>query len=116
VVYRDLDRLRESVRYGRAALRLLRDLNDPQTEAYLLSSLAESHRRLKHYPSALSCLRRSLRLRRRIGDEEGEVGVLEDLARTYESVGDSDAARIFLEEAVLKKGTLEEIPGAERSK
>jgi FimV-like protein len=94
----------------------LRELTDRQTEAYVLSSLAESHRRLKHYPSALSCLRRSLRLRRRIGDEEGEVGVLEDLARTYESVGDSDAARIFLEEAVLKKGTLEEIPGAERSK
>ncbi|MDX6379782.1 MAG: hypothetical protein QOI57_806 [Rubrobacteraceae bacterium] len=116
VVYRDLGRLRESVRCGRRALRLLRELTDRQTEAYVLSSLAESHRRLKHYPSALSCLRRSLRLRRRIGDEEGEVGVLEDLARTYESVGDSDAARIFLEEAVLKKGTLEEIPGAERSK
>ena len=46
----------------------MRDLNDLRAEAYVLTSLAESYAGLGHYPSALSCLRRSLRLRRRIGD------------------------------------------------
>lgn len=88
VVYRDLGRLRESVRCGRESLRLLRSLDDPQAEAYVLTSLAESYSKLGHHPSALSCLRRSLRLRRRIGDKEGEAGVLRDLARVHEELGD----------------------------
>jgi hypothetical protein len=45
--------------------KLLQGMNDLQAEAYVLSSLAESHSRLGHYPSALSCLRRSLREGRR---------------------------------------------------
>ncbi len=84
VVYRDLGRLKESVQRGRQARFLLRDLNDFQAEAYALTSLAESYTWLGHYPSAVSCLRRSLRLRRKIGDEKGEVGVLRDLAEAYE--------------------------------
>lgn len=99
VVYRDLDRLGESVRCGRAALELLRDLEDPWAEAYLLSSLAESYRKLGHHPSVLSCLKRSLRLRRKIGDEEGAIGVLQDLARVYEDLGDPEHARACAREA-----------------
>jgi tetratricopeptide (TPR) repeat protein len=93
------------------------ELSDLQAEAYVLSSLAESHGKLGHYPSALSCLRRSLRLRRKVGDKEGEVGVLYDLARIYENLGDTDRSRACLEEAALKKGTLEQAQlalGAER--
>jgi hypothetical protein len=54
VVYRDLGRLKEAVRCGRAALRLLRSVDDLQAEGYVLSSLAESYRGLGHY----SCERR----------------------------------------------------------
>lgn len=111
VVYRDLGRLRDSVRSGRAALRLLRDLDDKQAESYVLTSLAESHARLGQYPSALSCLRRSLRLRRKIGDTEGEVGVLRDLADVYERLGDAGRARASLEEAARKQGVRGAVPG-----
>jgi DNA-binding SARP family transcriptional activator/TPR repeat protein len=104
VVYRDLGRLKESVRRTRAALRLLRDLDDTQGEAYVLSSLAQSYRRLKQYPSALAYLKRSLRLRRKVGDMQGEAGVLEDLAKIREEV----------EAAVSGKGVPEVSPGARR--
>lgn len=57
VVYRDLGSLRESVRCGKEALELLCSLEDAQTAAYVLTSLAESYSRLGHYPSALSCLK-----------------------------------------------------------
>lgn len=82
----------------------MRDLNDLRAEAYVLTSLAESYAGLGHYPSALSCLRRSLRLRRRIGDDEGEVGVLRDLAEVYEALGDAARARACSEEAASKRG------------
>jgi tetratricopeptide (TPR) repeat protein len=108
VVYRDLGHLKESLRCGKASLELLRNLDDLQAEAYVLSSLAESYGRLEHHPSALSCLRRSLRLRKRIGDKEGEVEVLRDLAKTYEGSGDPDRARACSEEAASKEGTPEE--------
>jgi tetratricopeptide (TPR) repeat protein len=85
-------------------LELLRGLEDPQAEAYMLSSLAESHLGLGHRPSALSCLKRSLRLRSKVGDIEGEVGVLYDLAKVYEDLGDTDLARKAREEAVSKEG------------
>jgi tetratricopeptide (TPR) repeat protein len=70
----------------------------------MLSSLAESHLGLGHHPSALSCLKRSLRLRSKVGDIEGEVGVLYDLAKVYEDLGDTDLARKAREEAVSKEG------------
>ena len=69
------------------------------------SSLAESHLGLGHHPSALSCLKRSLRLRRKVGDKVGEVGVLYDLAKVYEDLGDKDLARKTREEAASKEGT-----------
>ena len=84
---------------------MLRDVEDLQAEAYVLSSLAESHLGLGHYPSALSCLKRSLRLRRKIGDKEGEVGVLYDLAKVYEDLEDADLAHKAREEAAFKEGT-----------
>jgi len=87
------------------ALELLRDVKDLQAEAYVLSSLAESHLGLGHHPSALSCLKRSLRLRRKVGDKEGEVGVLYDLAKVYEDMGDKDHARKARDEAASKEGT-----------
>ena len=107
VVYRDLHRLRESLRCGRGALELLRDLEDLQAEAYVLSSLAESYNRLRYYPSALSCLKRSLRLRRKVGDSKGEVGVLRNLARVYDNLGDTGQARDASEEAARKETALE---------
>ena len=105
VVYRDLDRLRESLRCGREALELLRGVEDLQAEAYVLSSLAESHLGLRQHPSAISCLRRSLRLRKRVGDREGEVGVLHDLAKVHEDLGNADLARKAREGAAPKEGT-----------
>ena len=108
MVYRNLGRLQESLRSGRAALKLLRGLEDPQAEAYVLSSLAESHEKLGHYPSALSYLKRSLRLRRKIGDREGEVGALYDLARIHENLGDMDRSGDASDEAISKREALEE--------
>jgi tetratricopeptide (TPR) repeat protein len=103
VVHRDLGALKESLRYGREALELLRTLEDFQAEAYILSSMAESHAGLGHHSSALSCLRRSLRLRRKIGDREGEIKVLSDLARARESRRGSDSE-------TSKTGASEEAP------
>ncbi len=115
VVYRDLGRLRESLRCGRGALELLRDLGDLQAEAYVLSSLAESYDGLRYYPSALSCLKRSLRLRRKVSDSKGEVGVLRNLARVYDNLGNTGRARDASEEAARKETTLEVLRvGAER--
>jgi tetratricopeptide (TPR) repeat protein len=94
------------VQRGRQARFLLRDLNDLQAEAYALTSLAESYTGLGHYPSALSCLRRSLRLRRKIGDEKGEIGVLRDLVEVYEKLGNVERARACSEEAVVKEEAL----------
>ncbi len=86
-----------------------------QADGYVLSSLAQSYRRLGHYPSALSCLRRSLRLRKKIGDEEGEVGVLQDLVEIYEKLGDTGHARVCSEEDASKDGAQVEIAsGADR--
>jgi len=107
VVYRDLGRLRESLRCGRGALELLRDLGDLQAEASVLSSLAESYDGLRYYPSALSCLKRSLRLRRKVSDSKGEVGVLRNLARVYDNLGNTGRARDASEEAARKETTLE---------
>ena len=39
-VYRALGRLKESLECAQEALRLLRNLNDPRAEAYVLTSLA----------------------------------------------------------------------------
>lgn len=97
----------------------MQDLDDSQAEAYVLTSLAESHVGLGHYPSAISNLKRSLRLRRTVGDLEGEIGVLHDLAAIYETLDDPDKAWDVREEAMSKKVELEEAPGvypvAERS-
>jgi len=115
VVYRDLSRLKESIRYGRAACGMLRgDLQDMQSEAYVLTSLADSYERLGHHKSALSSLRRSLRLRRKVGDKEGEIGTLHDLAWVYEKLGDAGRARASLEEAGRKAEPLEVPSGMER--
>lgn len=65
VVYRGLGHLKESLRAGREALRLVRDLKDPRAEAYVLTSLAASHSKLGQHSSARSCLQNSLRLRRK---------------------------------------------------
>ena len=77
--------------------------------------MAESHLRLGHRPSALSCLKRSLCLRRKIGDGEGEVGVLRDLAEVYEDLGNTDLARKAREEAALREeASREAVPVLER--
>ena len=107
VVYRGLGHLEESLRSGRETLRLLRDLEDPQAEAYVLSSLAESHNKLGQHSSARSCLQNSLRLRRKIGDEKGELGTLRALAKLYVDLGEASRARAFLEEAARKEEALE---------
>jgi tetratricopeptide (TPR) repeat protein len=118
--YRDLGRLRESLRCGRAARDMLRDdLEDPQAEAYVLTSLADSYSRLEHYPSALACLKRSLRLRRKMGDKAGEVRVLYALAKVYANLQDPGRAQDASEEAARKEealaGATQEIAlGAER--
>jgi hypothetical protein len=52
-------------------------------------------------------LQNSLRLRRKIGDEEGELGALRDLAKIYIDLGDAGRARAFLEEAGRKNEALE---------
>jgi tetratricopeptide (TPR) repeat protein len=83
----------------------------------VLKSLAESYGRCGHYSSALSCLRRSLRLRRRIEDEEGEIVVLYDLAKVYNGLGNMEAASASFEQAAQKERELEASrtsPGAER--
>jgi hypothetical protein len=55
-------------------------------------------------------------LRKKIGDEEGEIGVLQDLAGIHEELGDISHARTYSEEAASKKGALEETAsGVERS-
>jgi tetratricopeptide (TPR) repeat protein len=110
VVYRGLGRLEDSLRSGRAALRLLRDVDDLQAEAYVLTSMADSHVGLGHYPSALSCFWRSLRLRRKIGDTEGEVEALRDLAKVYEKMGDADRAGASLEVAARKQKARKGMP------
>jgi len=115
VVYRDLGRLEESVRSGRAALERLRNLEDPQAESYVLSSLAQSYGKLGRHPSALSCLKRSLKLRKRIGDREGEVEVLRDLAAAYEGSGEPERARAYAREAESKGRTPREGVLSERS-
>ena len=46
-----------------------------------------------------------MRLRRKVGDKEGEVGVLYDLAKSYEDLGEKDLARKAREEAASKEGT-----------
>jgi hypothetical protein len=71
--------------------------------------MADSHVWLEDYPRALSCLRRSLRLRGKIGDMESEIGVLRDLAEVYEKLGDTDRARASLEETARKQTTPEEV-------
>ncbi len=83
--------------------------------ARLVSSLSESYDRLRYYPSALSCLKRSLRLRRKVRDSKGEVGVLRNLARVYDNLGDTGRARDASEEAARKETALEVVKvGAER--
>jgi tetratricopeptide (TPR) repeat protein len=112
VVYRDLGRLRESVRCGQSALELLGNLEDPWAEAYVLSSLAESHGKLGHHSSALSCLKRSLKLREKIGDEEGLIRVLRDMAAVSENLGDPEHARACAREA--EERTSEGVLSSER--
>lgn len=51
IVYRGLGRLENSLGSGRAALGLLRDVDHLQTKAYVLTSMANSHAGLGHYPS-----------------------------------------------------------------
>jgi tetratricopeptide (TPR) repeat protein len=101
-VFRDLGCLKESLRSGREALRLLRDLDGPQSEAYVLSSLAESYDKLGQHSSARSWLQDSLRLRRKVGDEEGELRALRDLSKVYIDFWDTSRAQVFLEEAGRK--------------
>jgi hypothetical protein len=42
-------------------------------------------------------------LRKKIGDEEGEIGVLQDLAGIYEESGNDGHARTCSEKAASKK-------------
>lgn len=114
VVYRDSGRLKESVRCGRAALELLHNLEDQRAEAYVLSSLAEGYSKLEHYSSALSCLKRSLRLRERVGDEDGRIGVLWALAEVYENSGDSQRARAWAQETASREGAPAGVLSSER--
>ena len=78
---------------------MFRSVEDLQAEAYDLSSMAESYLRRGRHPSTISCLERSLRLRRKIEDGGGEVGVLHDLAEVYEGLGNADLARRARDEA-----------------
>ncbi len=83
--------------------------------AHLMSSLAESYDGLRYYPSALSCLKRSLRLRRKVRDSKGKVGVLCNLARVYDNLGDTRRVRAASSEAARKETALEVVRvGAER--
>ena len=75
--------------------------------AHLVSSLAESYDRFRYYPSALSCLKRSLRLRRKVRDSKGEVGVLHNLAGIYDDLGDMRRARVASSETARKETALE---------
>jgi tetratricopeptide (TPR) repeat protein len=92
----------------------LKNLEDFQGEAYILSSLAESHNELGRYKSALSCIKRSLRLRRKIGDEEGELKALRYMAEVYEKLGDEARAREASKEAARKEEELQAISNTER--
>jgi len=114
VVYRDLERLRESIRYGRAARKLLKNLEDFQGEAYILSSLAESHNALGRCKSALSCIKRSLHLRQQIGDQEGELKALRYMAEVYEKLGDEARAWEASKEAARKEEELQAVYNMER--
>lgn len=110
-MYRDLGRLKESVRCGKEAIERMRKLEDPRAESYVLTSLAESYTALGYHSSALTCLKRSLRLRRKIGDREGEAGSLRDIFRVYEALGDTERARGAYEEAESKREASTEVVG-----
>lgn len=113
-VYRETGRLRESLRRGREACSLARELGDARTEARVLASLAESYDRLGHYPSALSCLRRSLRLRRREGDGPGAERTLRYMATIHERRKETERPEARLEEA-RREEAREFAPESERS-
>jgi hypothetical protein len=50
-------------------------------------------------------------LRRKLGDAEGEVGTLRDLAAVYEKLGDADRDRASSEEAARKARMPDVVPG-----
>lgn len=78
----------------------------------------EVDRQAEHETQSPVHLKRSLRLRRMVGDLEGEIGVLYDLAKIYEKLEDPDKVRGARDEAMSKKAQLEEAqeayPVAER--
>ena len=115
IAYRESGRLRESLRCGRGALELLRNLGDLQAEAYVLSSLAESYHGfgiLSRRPLVPETVAQAAPEGER---RQGRGGVLRNLARVYDNLGDTGRVRDALEEAARKEIALEVASvGAER--
>lgn len=81
VVYRDLGRLDESIETARDAVERAGSGDDRMGEALLLTSLADSYRLAGRIEEARASYERSLALRRRCGDADGEEATLAALAQ-----------------------------------
>jgi CHAT domain-containing protein/tetratricopeptide (TPR) repeat protein len=90
----------QSVQAFKAALPLLRRLNDSASEAFTLGSIGSAYASLGQTDSALNYTSRTLPILRATGERHAEGIMLNNMGLYYQHLGDSDSALVYFARAL----------------
>ncbi|MGW3999043.1 ATP-binding protein [Amycolatopsis sp. NPDC004772] len=106
LLFRYQERFEEAARCFDSALPLTRGIDTGRWEAVVEGNLSSAYTGLGDYRRALAHGEHDLRIRRRIGDVEGESAALTKLARAWSGLGDFEKANsLCLEAITLGRGS-----------
>lgn len=92
--------LHQAIEYGRKAVTLAQQANDPHGEAATWDTLGSAHHHLGEYEQALRCYQRSLDIHTVIGERYDETIILTHIGDTHHAAGNPAAARTAREQAL----------------
>jgi tetratricopeptide (TPR) repeat protein len=106
VIYRELGRWEEAIRYYEQAIALDRTSGDRPGEAGTLNNLALTRRLVGDFASALADLDRALMLYQTIGDQRGQAATLDNLGLLHQDARQLATAVDYHEQALTIYRTL----------
>jgi tetratricopeptide (TPR) repeat protein len=99
-VYKDINKIRQSIELYNQALTSYREIGDQQAECNILITLGNSHFSLGDIRRAIDLQEQALTIAREIGDRKSECESLKSLGHDYNSLGDIRKSIEFYEQAL----------------
>ncbi|HRQ49002.1 MAG TPA: sensor histidine kinase, partial [Agriterribacter sp.] len=99
VTYQELRQHDKALVYGRQAIGVLRNANDPVNLSGALSNAANVYYRIQHYDTALAYYKEALELVREVHYKAQEKTILQNISNLYQHTLQIDSMKLYVEKA-----------------